>query len=276
LVVWLMAMRAGNQGPSMWPQCMELGVAAITYPPLENVDLSEYPEKEPKELWDQLRSVQKSSIARLAYRMKKGDVIFVREGVWVEGRGVVKAPYQFDEQGFLQDYRGYYWRHQVRVEWEPDFKPVYIPLNTGQITVFELGSDRLRKINEALKHDKTIRADVDSLDYEEGDFEEGGKKKKYTSYYERNPALRSATVRCRGTKCEVCEFDFVKVYGERGSGYIEIHHLVPISRRLEPSIINPEKDMAVVCANCHRMIHREKDNVLTIEELREIINRRCD
>jgi 5-methylcytosine-specific restriction protein A len=35
--------------------------------------------------------------------------------------------------------------------------------------------------------------------------------------------------------------------------------------------INPETDLIPVCANCHRMIHRRHDEVLSIEELKAII-----
>lgn len=38
--------------------------------------------------------------------------------------------------------------------------------------------------------------------------------------------------------------------------------------------INPETDLVPVCANCHRMIHRRKDDVLTIEELKSIVEQR--
>lgn len=65
----------------------------------------------------------------------------------------------------------------------------------------------------------------------------------------------------RGTKCEVCEFEFEGCYGELGEGYIEAHHLQPVSS-LEEGVtvaLDPEKDFAVLCSNCHRMIHRLED-----------------
>ncbi len=40
--------------------------------------------------------------------------------------------------------------------------------------------------------------------------------------------------------------------------YIEAHHLVPLSFYAEDEIpeLSPRDDFAVVCANCHRMLHR--------------------
>jgi len=54
--------------------------------------------------------------------------------------------------------------------------------------------------------------------------------------------------------CAVCEFDFLATYGERGRGFIECHHTVPVSLLGEGSRTSV-KDLALVCANCHRMIH---------------------
>lgn len=54
--------------------------------------------------------------------------------------------------------------------------------------------------------------------------------------------------------CEVCAFDFGSAYGARGEGYIECHHRTPLSRSgVTTTRLN---DLALVCANCHRVIHR--------------------
>ncbi|MFF4241455.1 HNH endonuclease [Actinomadura geliboluensis] len=54
--------------------------------------------------------------------------------------------------------------------------------------------------------------------------------------------------------CEACGFDFEKTYGARGAGYIECHHVVPLHQVGEGS--TKLSDLALICANCHRMIHR--------------------
>jgi hypothetical protein len=58
--------------------------------------------------------------------------------------------------------------------------------------------------------------------------------------------------------CEVpnCGFDFVKRYGELGDGYAQVHHLSPLSNAPDAGHSVTLKDLAVVCANCHAMIHR--------------------
>jgi len=34
--------------------------------------------------------------------------------------------------------------------------------------------------------------------------------------------------------------------------------------------VDPVTDMAVLCANCHRMIHRRKKHILSLDDLRKI------
>ena len=69
--------------------------------------------------------------------------------------------------------------------------------------------------------------------------------------------------------CEGCGFDFNKVYGERGSGFIECHHIKEVSNIIEGEKTKLE-DLALVCSNCHRIIHRKKP-WLNIAQLQKII-----
>ena len=72
--------------------------------------------------------------------------------------------------------------------------------------------------------------------------------------------------------CEVCMFDFKEKYGSRGDGFIECHHRIPLSEA--KSEIKPKlSDFALLCSNCHRMIHRKK-KWLSVNELKKIFNKR--
>ncbi len=117
-----------------------------------------------------------------------------------------------------------------------------------------------------------IASDLDSLRAEEEYFE-GNKKQRFVNYYERNPKLRAAAVAYHGVTCKVCGFDFGKVYGERGEGYVEVHHLRPVSSLGKETKVDPKSDMTVLCSNCHRMIHRRKDHVLTPEVLKSLMQK---
>lgn len=69
-------------------------------------------------------------------------------------------------------------------------------------------------------------------------------------------------------RCSVCKMSFVGTYGPVGEGYIEAHHLHPLAGLDGPKPPQPE-DLAPVCANCHRMLHRDAE--LSIEKLRDMI-----
>lgn len=68
--------------------------------------------------------------------------------------------------------------------------------------------------------------------------------------------------------CEVCGFNFSDNYGSRGLNFIEGHHKIPISK-LNPNDKTHICDIAMLCSNCHRMIHRGP--LLTVDELRKLV-----
>jgi 5-methylcytosine-specific restriction protein A len=91
---------------------------------------------------------------------------------------------------------------------------------------------------------------------------------------ERNRALvekkKAAAIAQTGRlACEVCSFDFGVRYAERGRGFIEVHHLRPL-HTLEDGHKTKLGDLALVCANCHRMIHSSRP-WLSIQELRSLL-----
>jgi len=53
--------------------------------------------------------------------------------------------------------------------------------------------------------------------------------------------------------CEVCGFDFGQAYAQ--ADFIEVHHAIPL-RDLKPGATTKLSDLKMVCANCHRMLHR--------------------
>ncbi|MDT3322022.1 HNH endonuclease [Shewanella sp. SP1S2-4] len=70
-------------------------------------------------------------------------------------------------------------------------------------------------------------------------------------------------------RCEVCDFDFEKVYGMHGMGFCEVHHLLPLHKA--DGIVKTElDDLAIICSNCHRIIHRI-DPMPSINELSKIV-----
>jgi 5-methylcytosine-specific restriction protein A len=76
--------------------------------------------------------------------------------------------------------------------------------------------------------------------------------------------------RADGTiSCDVCDFEFSARYGPDLRGFIECHHLLPLAGA--PARTTRLRDLALVCANCHRMAHRVVPSRETITELRELL-----
>lgn len=68
--------------------------------------------------------------------------------------------------------------------------------------------------------------------------------------------------------CEACDLDFGERYGEWGEGFIECHHMIPVSS-LRPGQLTKIDDLVLLCSNCHRMVHVRRP-WLTLESLIEI------
>ncbi len=71
-------------------------------------------------------------------------------------------------------------------------------------------------------------------------------------------------IRNGNLKCEVCSFSFIETFDVE---FMECHHITPISTTgaTETTLA----DLALVCANCHRMLHTKFDGqYLSIEDLK--------
>jgi 5-methylcytosine-specific restriction protein A len=92
---------------------------------------------------------------------------------------------------------------------------------------------------------------------------------------ERNPGLtrkkKAHILQNLGAlECEACGFDFSRRYGDLGVGFAECHHRTPIAA-LANQVRTKLPDLVIVCANCHRMIHRPRP-MMTVQKLREILS----
>lgn len=108
---------------------------------------------------------------------------------------------------------------------------------------------------------------------------EGAKKQVIVNAYERNPHARIACINYYRKKnngrlkCEICGFDFGKVYGDEFTEKMHIHHLVEISSIGEDYEINAINDLIPICPNCHMIAHSKKPPY-TPDEIRKMIGRK--
>lgn len=106
-------------------------------------------------------------------------------------------------------------------------------------------------------------------------FVEGKERLRLHIDRERSQALvrRAKEVRYRQDpllRCDVCGFSFRETYGEIGEGFIEAHHIIPLSRL---TVETPRRieDLALVCSNCHKMLHHGDGDLLTLDALRRLL-----
>lgn len=138
---------------------------------------------------------------------------------------------------------------------------------------FEAEPYRLHAVAEAIRSGHLLAEPEEVFDPDE-EFPEGRILTRLHSLRERNPAAvkrkkASVLAQTGRLECEVCGFDFHEVYGPLGEGFAECHHTVPVSQ-LTAEHKTKLRDLVIVCANCHRMLHRNRP-LLSVSELREYI-----
>jgi 5-methylcytosine-specific restriction endonuclease McrA len=106
-------------------------------------------------------------------------------------------------------------------------------------------------------------------------FHEGGIQEIVVELKKRNPELRKQAIAKHGHRCYCCNFSFDEFYGQLGAGYIEVHHKKPLSGSGTERTVSVE-DVAVVCANCHRVLHRNGSTPIPVDELRDFIKLRTE
>ena len=109
---------------------------------------------------------------------------------------------------------------------------------------------------------------------EEEAFPEGKEKYKLHHSNERNAKLvalkkKKAMDINPLLPCEICKTSFKEKYGEVGNGFIEAHHITPISELTEETETKLD-DLILVCSNCHKIIHRKRP-WLTVEQMKSLI-----
>ncbi len=260
---WRMAFRWGSQGYELWDACRAKRIAAIGYydanmRPIVG-DCSKMPESEFDEAWRRgwpENTTARVSLRRFVYEMKPGDIIYAKEGPRLVGKGRVVSNYRYDSS-IMQDPEHPHDHYRV-VEWDAAFKPVPLKLGAEQWTVLPLDDRRLRMIGSP------ERAAIS--EWKAAEAREGEVSRSEVLFRKRNSALIEAKKAQSDYRCEACGMTFVKVYGDIGREHIVAHHLKPIGGRKRASVTRLD-DIALVCSNCHDMLHRH-GQLLSVAELR--------
>jgi 5-methylcytosine-specific restriction enzyme A len=122
--------------------------------------------------------------------------------------------------------------------------------------------DELTRIVAAIRDTAvSLLPAISEPDDEDFEAEEGRLLTRLHRHRERNASLvrrkKEAALRAHGRlTCQACGFDFAVTYGDLGAGFIGAHHILPLATA-GPATTRLA-DLALVCSNCHRMLHRAK------------------
>ena len=124
-----------------------------------------------------------------------------------------------------------------------------------------------------IQREKIIKSDFSNLLVEEGYIKSSQivlrkRSRKLVEIAKKHFALHNKIY------CEACKFNFEYFYGDVGKGFIEIHHIKPIftyEGSIEKSLKSALSNVVPLCSNCHRIIHRNNSNPLSVVKLKEII-----
>lgn len=88
----------------------------------------------------------------------------------------------------------------------------------------------------------------------------------------RSRRLRDLAFRNARGVCRVCARDFSQLLNGRGVRALQVHHRRQLSAYKVPSRTTLA-DLAVVCANCHLLLHLDPAKSLRVEQLKRLLQR---
>ena len=84
----------------------------------------------------------------------------------------------------------------------------------------------------------------------------------------RSAMLRREALKLSSGTCEGCGVNFSLLLGGRGLRALQVHHKKQLALRTTPEATSLT-DLAVVCANCHAIIHTDPRKAMPVEEIRK-------
>ncbi len=303
---WAFAPLGRGQGTkdvwqTVWNTCLKKGYISHGFGHKKCADVSAWGEDEIKTQFPR----KGESICLLRQRaIQPGDLVIARRGdatVLAVGRaqeGSHKGlSYEF-EPPQLKSAReskqlSGWWHHCTKVKWLEDSAG---PLPFGctgrrgfarpwRPTIVEVDHERMRLISPYLGHDihsivlKTWKhhppretPDVDDQATESVSATEGEARLRLHLFRERklNKRKKLAVLKSEDRLvCEACGFDFSEAYSPYVKAFCEVHHKKPLATLRNGTRISLS-DLAILCSNCHRVIHLI-DPMPTVKTLRKIV-----
>jgi hypothetical protein len=229
-----------------------------------------------------------TSVWRFAKAVQPNDIVVANAGRGsVIGIGVVEGPYL--APGAPDNPSKHEWLHSARlVDWRITKRAELPKLFFVQDTVWPLEPAQCDTIRRAyLNVDRGLRSELDTLFANvephvdlgepgtERDFAgesdiEGLRSEYRVTRAKRSRRLRNKAFRLAKGVCAVCHRDFSAVLGGLGQRVLQVHHREQLAARDSPAV-TCLTDLAVVCANCHLLLHRDPRKTMHIDQLRSLL-----
>ncbi len=87
----------------------------------------------------------------------------------------------------------------------------------------------------------------------------------------RSRALRDRALKRSNGRCEACTVDYSTLLDGKGVRVLQVHHRKQLAATDRPRLTKLS-DLAVVCANCHMLIHVNPKKALSIERLKALLS----
>jgi len=214
--------------------------------------------------------------------IKRGDIVVILEG-WYYLLGIAKV--SDNQPRYIQDFilTDEFFDHVREVEWLvkydydkrqrlqmpiSGFNRTLAKVREGTVWWDALITLELSRWNRLPKNEKSKRIEKENR----REVKEGEQYRTEVKFRKRHRGLIEEKKENSDYRCEVCEMKFEEVYGDIGRDYIIAHHKEPIGSRKKASNTTLD-DIALVCANCHAMLHR-RERLMSISELRRRIRKK--
>jgi hypothetical protein len=87
----------------------------------------------------------------------------------------------------------------------------------------------------------------------------------------RSAPLRISALRASRGVCAACGQDFSAVLAGRGWRVLQVHHRKQLSSTDHPRLTSAD-DLAVLCSNCHLLVHFDPKDALAVEDLHAMLH----
>ena len=162
--------------------------------------------------------------------------------------------------------------------WAHSWKRLTLSINKGQL---ELGAEDgepdadiicrwTGRLAAAIVSILPLEEDSEAAEPDVAGYPEGALTTVKANRYERDRRNRAAAISIHGSSCLGCGIDMGTRYGEVAEGFIEIHHVTPVSQLGVGHVIDPTRDLVPLCPNCHAVTHR-RTPPLSLEEIRRLL-----